>query len=92
MVASKNGAYHRMVCHPECLMPANSIARRGLRKISKIEQNPGLQTEILAYQDERVRQKFWDEPLAILEKALERKRTHLYKDRREKSKKEFLGR
>jgi len=66
--------YGRMVCHPQSLLPRGSIWRRKLRRIQKIESNPGLQREILEHQTEALRRKFWAEPLAIYEKALRLKR------------------
>jgi hypothetical protein len=74
VVANSNGVYHKMLCHPFCLIPPGGPARTALRKVQKIEANQKLQAEILHYQDRMLMKKFWHPGLAILHDALEMKR------------------
>jgi hypothetical protein len=74
VVANSNGVYHEILCHPKCTIPPGGPARLGLRVIQGIEKDPDLQKEILDYQDRKLREKFWKEPLGILGAALEMKR------------------
>lgn len=66
-IGQQDKAYHRMICHPACLcadmteMPA---------KLRRVASSPDLQREVLAWQDEALRKKFSEEPLALLEEAL----------------------
>lgn len=66
-IGQKDKAYHRMICHPDCLsdsligMP--KIVRRIIHSADKHE-------EILAWQDRALREDFVRRPIAILEKAI----------------------
>lgn len=74
IVAPSRSPYSSRLCHPTCLTRAGEPARVGLRRIRKIEANPDWQAEILAHQDKVLREQFWNEPLGILNEALEMKR------------------
>jgi hypothetical protein len=74
VIANSNGIYHKMVCHPTCLVPPGCSPRKVFNLVNKIEKDPSWREEILAHQDKVLREKFWNEPLAILEKALGMKR------------------
>lgn len=69
-IGQQDKAYHRMICHPSCLcadmtdMPA---------KVRKVAFSRDLQQEVLAWQDEALRKKFVEEPLALLKEALHMK-------------------
>lgn len=76
-VGNANGVYHKMICHPMCLIPPSGIARPGLKAIWGIEAVPDLQKEILEYQDGVLRERFWEQPLRILRDALKIKRGEL---------------
>lgn len=73
-IGNSNGIYHKLICHPTCLIPPGGPARRGLRLIQKIEKDPDWQKEILAHQDRVLWERFWHGPLELLGRALEIKR------------------
>lgn len=73
VIANHGVLYAAKFCHPFCLVD-QSATEEGLRAIKIIENNPGLQEEILAYQDERLRKIFWEIPMEKLSRALEMKR------------------
>jgi len=60
------------LCHPKCQIPPDP--EMGLKMIRKIESDRGLQEEILRHQEKVLRRKYWEEPLALLHKAVEIKR------------------
>lgn len=66
-IGQEDKAYHRMICHPECL--SNSLIE--MPKIfRRIARSPNLHEEILAWQDRAVRKNFVEGPVAILEQAI----------------------
>lgn len=73
VIANKSGVYHKMLCHPKCLISDGGPPRIALRLVKAIEKDETLQQEILAYQDLMLGTRFWSGPLAILHKALEMK-------------------
>ena len=74
VVGNDNSIYHKMLCHPYCLIPPGGPSRIGLRKIQRIEKDGGFQRKILEHQARVVRKMFWQRPLATLRSALEMKR------------------
>lgn len=72
VISSYKEAYS-VVCPPESLVRPGDVSA-GLRKIAEIESDKLLQKNILAEQRARLRYYFWDEPIQILEEALEMKR------------------
>ena len=74
VIANKSGIYHKMLCHPKCLIPDGGPPRIGLRLVKEIEEDKILQQEILAYQDLMLEARFWSRPMAILRDALKMKR------------------
>jgi hypothetical protein len=67
-IGQKDKAYHRMVCHPECLseslieMP--KIVRKIINSVDKHE-------EILDWQDRVLREEFLRKPMSMLNKAIQ---------------------
>lgn len=62
------------LCHPKCWIPPES--ETGLKVIWKIESDPAMQEEILRHQERVLRRKYWEEPLALLHRAVEVKRAN----------------
>jgi hypothetical protein len=63
--------YHRLICHPETLCGGlHELPRRFRRVRASVE----LQKKILAWQDENLARYFVEEPLKLLEQALQLKR------------------
>jgi hypothetical protein len=66
-IGQKDKAYHRMLCHPECL----SESLIGIpRIVKKIINSPDLHGTILAHQDRALRSGFVQGPIILLEKAI----------------------
>jgi hypothetical protein len=70
-IGQSDKAYHRLLCHPSCL--CEDIAQmpalfRGLAN------SPGLQGEVLAWQDAKLVEHFLDRPLHALDSAIKMKR------------------
>jgi hypothetical protein len=63
--------YHRLICHREALCGDLQDLPRRVRRVRESEE---LQKEISVWQDQRLQQHFIEEPLAMLEAALEKKR------------------
>jgi len=63
--------FHRMLCHPACLCDDIVDLPRRFRAVA---QSTTLQSEVSAWQDEALRSKFIDGPIAQLAKALDIKR------------------
>jgi hypothetical protein len=63
--------YHRLLCHAEALC---GDLQELPRRIKRVRASPDLQSQIRAWQEEKLQQHFIDEPLALLADALERKR------------------
>jgi hypothetical protein len=63
--------YHRLVCHPACLC-ADMVELPG--KFRAAISNPGLHSEIIGWQDAKLRKFFSAEPLTLLQRAIEMKR------------------
>jgi hypothetical protein len=63
--------YHRLLCHPSCL--CEDMAEMP-RKFRLLRENPDLQQEALAWQDQNLKTHFVDVPLALLARAIELKR------------------
>jgi len=62
---------YTVVCHPYCRV--KNLAD-GIRTISRLRRAPGVRQEILRYQEETLRERFWDRPIALLREALRIKR------------------
>lgn len=73
IVISGSHEAYSIVCHPSCVVKPGDV-EAGLRKIAEIESDELLQNHILAEQRAKLQFHFWDEPLFILEEALEMKR------------------
>jgi hypothetical protein len=63
--------YHRLLCHPEVLC---GDLQELPRRVRRVHASRDFQEEIRAWQEEKLRQHFIEEPLALLGAALERKR------------------
>lgn len=63
--------YHRLLCHPKALC---TDLQELPKRVQRVRTSPDLQAEILAWQEKKLQQHFVDEPLALLEAALARKR------------------
>lgn len=83
VVAGQRAVYPSMMCHPDCLLdveakrqPHHAVSgQAAIERIECIEAQPECQAEILAYQHERLEELFWRKPLAMLERAVEMKRS-----------------
>jgi methyl coenzyme M reductase subunit C-like uncharacterized protein (methanogenesis marker protein 7) len=71
-------AYHRLICHPETLCGDLQDLPRRLRRVRASED---LQKEVSAFQEEKLRKHFTEEPLNLIEKALELKQRGFAKAR-----------
>ncbi len=71
-VGEKDKAFHRLVCHPECL--CDDMADMPER-FGKIVSDENLQKEIALCQDEKLHVNFIARPMEILKKAVELKKT-----------------
>jgi hypothetical protein len=71
-------AYHRLICHPETLCGDLQDLPRRLRRVRASEN---LQKEVSAFQEEKLRKHFTEEPLNLIEKALELKQRGFAKAR-----------
>lgn len=60
------------LCHRKCRIPPDPEV--GLNAIRKIESDRALQEEVLRHQEKILRRKYWEEPLALLHRAVEVKR------------------
>jgi hypothetical protein len=67
----KDKPYHRLLCHPEALC---GDLQELPRRVRRVHASPDLQEEIRVWQEQKLRQHFAEEPLALLGAALERKR------------------
>lgn len=76
-IGERDKVYHRMICHPACLCDDMLDLPK---KVRSVVLSPHLQREVLAWQDERIREWFIREPLASLERAIDfkRKRVELW--------------
>jgi hypothetical protein len=63
--------YHRLLCHAEALC---GDLQELPRRVKRVRASPDLQSQIRAWQEEKLQRHFIDEPLALLADALERKR------------------
>lgn len=59
-------AYHRLICHPDCLCPDLLQLPATVKRLAS---SPQLQAEALRWQDEKLRQLFLEQPLALLHEA-----------------------
>lgn len=64
-------AYHRLICHPECLCSDLAEMPRRLRRVMR---SADLRAEVLAWQRDALERHFVKKPLALLGQALEMKR------------------
>ena len=62
---------YAVVCHPYCRV---ADLAEGIHTISRLQQAPSVQQEILQYQDTVLEELFWNRPLSLLGEALEMKR------------------
>lgn len=74
VVAPWRSAYSPLLCHQLCLTAPSDPPEDGVRRIRRIEKDPGWQAEILAHQDRVLQELFWKRPLEILDRALKMKR------------------
>jgi len=70
-VGQADKPYHRLLCHPSCLCEDMAEMPRRLRILRESED---LHQEVLAWQDQNLKMRFRDAPLALLAKAIELKR------------------
>lgn len=70
-IGQEDRVYHRLLCHPSCL--CEDMAQMP-SKLRHLRQNPGLQDEVLVWQDQSLEEHFHRAPLALLSKAIELKR------------------
>ncbi len=67
----RDKAYHRLLCHPETLCgDLQDLPRR----LCRVRGSEDLQKEVYVWQEEKLRRHFIEEPVRLLEKALEIKR------------------
>jgi hypothetical protein len=66
----RDKAYHRLLCHPETLCDDLLDLPRRLRRVRASED---LQKEVYSWQEQKLRKHFVEEPLRLIEKALESK-------------------
>jgi hypothetical protein len=66
----QSGIYHTLVCHPACLL---SDLGELPQKFHAVVNNPLLHEEIIQWQDIMLKKHFADQPLTMLQQALEMK-------------------
>lgn len=72
-IGEEDKAYHKIVCHPECLC-ADMLEMP--YKLRKIIASPQLHEEIILWQDAALKKYFKDQPIGLLEKAIQMKKTN----------------
>ena len=92
-IGEQNKIYHRIICHPECLCEDMVEMPSRFRHVAS---SPALQDDVLAWQDQKLRKYFADEPISELGKGMCMKREGgSYKGKIKDKKKEkyfdFLG-
>jgi hypothetical protein len=70
-VGQEDRAYHRLLCHPACL--CTDMVQMAA-KLRVMRESSDLQSEILAWQDQRLEMHFRKRPLELLVRAMELKR------------------
>lgn len=69
----KNKIYHRLISHPACLCESMFDLPH---KFKNVVNNKIMHKEILAWQEKALQMKFADEPINLLQKAVEMKRNN----------------
>jgi len=72
-IGQQDKVYHRMICHPDCLSESLIEMPKIVRRII---HSPEKHEEILAFQDQALREDFRRQPLAIFEEAIRWKAGH----------------
>jgi len=69
-VGEVSKAFHRILCHPECLCEDMTEM---LHRLRRIIESPKLQKDVLSWQDIQLREHFVDRPVSLLKDALNMK-------------------
>lgn len=69
IVFSGHGAYPNLLCHKETYINPGDM-QTVATKIQMLEKDEGLRRKVVAHQHRRLKENFWDKPMALLEELI----------------------